>query len=178
MAWSMIGRLDSAACSCVVSSWAWARICALWTATAAGVANSSPSSAARSSNAWPEARPHLLPAEGPRAHGATLLGRGDARPLVEGGVLDLIDLRDERVARGQYLDTGVTAVRAEQCDADAVRAGDGANGKGSHVLKNIVEPKATGHEGGKFTQALLKVCGVRVLLDLADRAPRRGDCCR
>jgi hypothetical protein len=51
MAWSMIGRDDSAACSWSVSATAAARTWALCTATAAAAAKRSPSSAAWSSNA-------------------------------------------------------------------------------------------------------------------------------
>jgi hypothetical protein len=89
--------------------------------------------------------------------------------------LDLVDLRDERVAGCEHLNARIASVSAEQRDANAVRARDGANGKGGHVLKNIVEPEATGHEGGKLTQALLQVREIRVRLHLADPSPRRGD---
>jgi hypothetical protein len=58
--------------------------------------------------------------------------------------------------------TASPAVRAQQRDAGAVRAGDGANGEGGHVREHVREPEAAGDEGGELPQALLQVGGVRL----------------
>ena len=51
-------------------------------------------------DALAKARPHLFPTQRPRADRPPLQRRGDARPLVDGDVLDLINLGHERVTGG------------------------------------------------------------------------------
>ena len=80
---------------------------------------------AQAADPWTEPGPPPLPAEGPGTDRASLPGSGDARPLLQGDVLDLVELRHERVTGGQRLDAVTVLTDVKEGHPGTVCTGDG-----------------------------------------------------
>ena len=107
-----------------------------------------------------EPRPHGLPTQRPGAHRAPFQCRSDARPFVQGHVLNLVDLSDKRCARRQRLDHVVDPVDPQQRHPGTLSTRYRANSESRYLSEQFGQSQTVRHHTGEVVDPCPQVGSV------------------